>query len=197
MMKKIKSFKGFALGLSMLGFILGSCSSDDNSSEILKDPVKVEDVVGDYEGKMIVLDGEEIREVALEVSVVDSLINFVDFPVEELKGKLVETEVLSVAVLEEEVVEKVAYSFGVEPKLTEHVNLLELILSPEPLIFQVQDGEDSKEVEVEFAIEESGLYDNMKETLSFEIFAKSIKVNGEEQANTLSVSYKVVSFLKR
>ena len=196
-MKKVTSFKSIVLGLSMFSLVLGSCSSDDNSLIIISDPVKVGDVQGEYVGKMAIEEGEAVREVEVDFSVQDSLLTFSDFPVDELKAKLVEAEVLSVAVLEEESTEKVGYVLGIESKLTENPNLLELVMTAEPLVMQITDGDAVKEVEVIFEVKESGVYVGTEKTVSFEVIAKSLKVNGEEKEDALSVSYKVVRFLKK
>ncbi|MCC9044350.1 DUF4840 domain-containing protein [Myroides sp. M-43] len=173
-MKKIVGINAFLMMFSLIG--LTSCSSDDN--EVYFDmPVKLEDVNGDYSGKVVTSQGEAKNEGNIAFVVGDSIISFDELPVNEIIGSVIEDKEAAKAAIE--ALGKVEYDLNFTSNLNESSTAVELAFEPEVLevVVPVEGGE--KKIVATFKTEHKGVYtSNRVNSLKFEIIVDKITVDG-------------------
>ncbi|WP_395972151.1 DUF4840 domain-containing protein [Chryseobacterium cucumeris] len=184
-MKKLTVPRFFMTVLMVLaGLTLFSCNDNDGPDI---PPVKMEELPGNYKGKMIIVQGTTKREGIKEFKVKKDTISFAEFPI----GEIVKTVVKDPAKAETAIksLGKVNYDIKYAAVINTANNVIELTLTPKTMELQIPvDGVNKKTV-VEFASKQKGYYVGMDRTLRYALTAEKITVDG-----TVVTPYEVIDY---
>lgn len=184
-MKKLTVPRFFMTVLMVLaGLTLFSCN-DNEGPDI--PPVKMEELPGNYKGKMIIVQGTTKREGIKEFKVKKDTISFAEFPI----GEIVKTVVKDPAKAENAMksLGKVKYDIKYAAVINTPNNVIELTLAPKTMELQIPvDGVNKKTV-VEFVSKQKGYYVGMDRTLRYALTADKITVDG-----TVVTPYEVIDY---
>lgn len=184
-MKKLTVPRFFMTVLMVLaGLTLFSCN-DNEGPDI--PPVKMEELPGNYKGKMIIVQGTTKREGIKEFKVKKDTISFAEFPI----GEIVKTVVKDPAKAENAMksLGKVKYDIKYAAVINTANNVIELTLAPKTMELQIPvDGVNKKTV-VEFVSKQKGYYVGMDRTLRYALTADKITVDG-----TVVTPYEVIDY---
>ncbi len=176
-MKVLKSLSLMALLMSCMVIALFSCDDEQVITLVTKDSA-----IGDYTGNLIA-NGDDSEVVKVSVDKANIVIK--DFPVDSIVKYIVPAEDLQDAMAS---VGEVNCNIGYEPSLFS-LNLF-LELNPAPLEFTMTLGGDSKEVNVGLSTrDENGIYNGTDNSLTFEIVANNVTVNGNAVTSFKSITY--------
>ncbi|MDQ1856685.1 MULTISPECIES: DUF4840 domain-containing protein [unclassified Chryseobacterium] len=184
-MKKLTVPRFFITVLMVLvGFTLYSCN-DNEGPDI--PPVKMEDLAGNYKGKLIIVQGNSKREGIKEFKVKKDTISFDEFPVAEIVKAVVKDPAKAEAALK--TMGKVKYDLKYAAVINTANNVIELTLTPKTMELQIPvDGVNKKTV-VEFVSKQKGYYVGLDQTLRYAFTAEKITVDG-----TLVTPYEVIDY---
>ena len=167
-----------------VGFTLSSCLNDD-SPEI--PPVKMDDLKGNYKGKLIIVQGNSKREGVKDFKVKKDTISFAEFPITEIVKTVVKDPAKAEAALK--TMGKIKYDLQYAAVINTANNVIELTLAPKTMELQIPvDGVNKKTV-VEFISKQKGYYVGMDQTLRYALTAEKITVDG-----TLVTPYEVIDY---
>ncbi|UKB79578.1 DUF4840 domain-containing protein [Chryseobacterium sp. MEBOG07] len=184
-MKKLTVPRFFITVLMVLaGFALSACN-DNEGPDI--PPVKMENLPGNYKGKLVIVQGNSKREGIKEFKVKKDTISFAEFPIEEIVKTVVKNPVKAEAALK--AMAKVKYDLKYAAAINTANNVIELTLAPKALELQIPvDGVNKKTV-VEFVSKQKGYYVGLDQSLRFAVTAEKITVDG-----TLITPYEVINY---
>jgi len=184
-MKKLTVPRFFITVLMVLiGFTLSSCN-DNEGPEI--PPVKMDDLPGNYKGKLIIVQGNSKREGIKDFKVKKDTISFAEFPIEEIVKTVVKDPAKAEQTLKS--MEKVKYDLKYTAVINTANNVIELTLAPNTMELQIPvDGVNKKTV-VEFVSKQKGYYVGLDQTLRYALTAEKITVDG-----TLVTPYEVIDY---
>lgn len=165
------------------GFALYSCSVD--GPEIR--PVKLEDVNGNYKGKLITIQGERKTETIKNFKVKKDTILFSEFPIEEIVKTVVKDPVKAEVAIK--AIGKVKYNIQYKASLNASNNVVELALDPKPMQISIPVDGGTKKTEVLLAAKQKGFYVGMDGSLRFVITADKITVDGTVLAPYETIGY--------
>lgn len=184
-MKKLTVPRFFMTVLMVLaGLTLFSCNDNDGPDI---PPVKMEELPGNYKGKLIIVQGTTKREGIKEFKVKKDTISFAEFPI----GEIVKTVVKDPAKAENAMksLGKVKYDIKYAAVINTANNVIELTLAPKTMELQIPvDGVNKKTV-VEFVSKQKGYYVGMDRTLRYVLTADKITVDG-----TVVTPYEVIDY---
>ncbi|MFP8894861.1 DUF4840 domain-containing protein [Chryseobacterium sp. EZn1] len=184
-MKKLTVPRFFMTVLMVLaGLTLFSCNDNDGPDI---PPVKMEELPGNYKGKLIIVQGTIKREGIKEFKVKKDTISFAEFPI----GEIVKTVVKDPAKAENAMksLGKVKYDIKYAAVINTANNVIELTLAPKTMELQIPvDGVNKKTV-VEFVSKQKGYYVGMDRTLRYALTADKITVDG-----TVVTPYEVIDY---
>ncbi|MGV2452936.1 DUF4840 domain-containing protein [Chryseobacterium sp.] len=184
-MKKLTVPRFFMTVLMVLaGLTLFSCNDNDGPDI---PPVKMEELPGNYKGKLIIVQGTTKREGIKEFKVKKDTISFAEFPI----GEIVKTVVKDPAKAENAMksLGKVKYDIKYAAVINTANNVIELTLAPKTMELQIPvDGVNKKTV-VEFVSKQKGYYVGMDRTLRYALTADKITVDG-----TVVTPYEVIDY---
>ncbi|MDW9381146.1 DUF4840 domain-containing protein [Chryseobacterium sp. JV558] len=168
----------------LVGFTLSSCNDNDGPDI---PPVKMEDLKGNYKGKLVIVQGNSKREGVKEFKVKKDTISFAEFPIEEIVKTVVKNPAKAEAALKS--MAKVKYDLKYAAVINTANNVIELTLTPKTMELQIPvDGMNKKTV-VEFVSKQKGYYVGLDQTLRYAITAEKITVDG-----TLVTPYQVIDY---
>lgn len=168
----------------LVGFTLSSCNDNDGPDI---PPVKMEDLKGNYKGKLVIVQGNSKREGVKEFKVKKDTISFAEFPIEEIVKTVVKNPAKAEAALKS--MAKVKYDLKYAAVINTANNVIELTLTPKTMELQIPvDGVNKKTV-VEFVSKQKGYYVGLDQTLRYAITAEKITVDG-----TLVTPYQVIDY---
>ncbi len=184
-MKKLTVPRFFITVLMVLvGFTLYSCN-DNEGPDI--PPVKMEDLPGNYKGKLIIVQGNIKREGVKEFKVKKDTISFAEFPISDIVKTVVKDPVKAENAIK--TLGKVKYDVKYAAVINTANNVIELALTPRTMELQIPvDGVNKKTV-VEFVSKQKGYYVGMDRTLRYALTAEKITVDG-----TLVTPYDVIDY---
>ncbi|MDH6251704.1 hypothetical protein M2347_001431 [Chryseobacterium sp. H1D6B] len=171
-MKKLSGIKVFmAVLLAFVGLSLISCENDDHV-----EPVKLEDVNGNYKGKIIITQGGSKTEAAIGFAAKNNVITFSEFPIKEIVKSVVKDPVKTAAAIT--ALGKIKYDLDYTPVLNNENTVVELTFIPRALEIQIPvDGVNKKAV-VTFSVKQKGFYIGQNRALKFDLSADKITVDG-------------------
>ncbi|MDR4954995.1 DUF4840 domain-containing protein [Chryseobacterium sp. ES2] len=184
-MKKLTVPRFFITVLMVLvGFTLYSCN-DNEGPDI--PPVKIENLPGNYKGKLIIVQGNIKREGVKEFKVKKDTISFAEFPISEIVKTVVKDPVKAENAIK--TLGKVKYEVKYAAVINTSNNVIELTLTPKAMELQIPvDGVNKKTV-VEFVSKQKGYYVGLDQTLRYALTAEKITVDG-----TLITPYEVIDY---
>ncbi|MBB6371409.1 DUF4840 domain-containing protein [Chryseobacterium shigense] len=154
-------------------FSLFSCMNEDR---IEVPPVKLEDVSGNYKGRLITVRGELRSEKIVDFKVKKDTLAFPEFPLKEIVTAVVKDPVKVQDALT--AMGKVKYNLNYKSVLNAEKNWVELTFSPKDLELQIPvDGVNKKTV-VTITAMQKGYFIGLDHTLRFVLAAEKITVNG-------------------
>lgn len=172
-----------AILIVMTGFSLFSCNNDGPDIP----PVKLEDVNGNYKGRLITIQGSVKTEKIKDFKVKKDTITFAEFPLQEI----VRTVIKDPAKADEAVktIGKVKYNIKYTSSINTTSNVIELSLAPKTLEIRIPVDGVLKKTEVALASKQKGFYVGMDESLRFALVAEKITVDG-----TVLGSYEAINY---
>ena len=189
-MKKNNGMKKFtvtqfltAILIVLTGFSLYSCSVD--GPEIR--PVKLEDVNGNYKGRLIPIQGDSKSEKIKNFKAQKDTIMFSEFPVDEIVKTVVKDPLKAEAAIK--AVGKVKYDIKYTASINAGNNVIELSLSPKPLMILIPVDGVNKKTEVVLNAKQKGFYVGMDGSLRFALTAEKITVDGTVLAPYEAINY--------
>lgn len=189
-MKKNNGMKKFtvtqfltAILIVLTGFSLYSCSVD--GPEIR--PVKLEDVNGNYKGRLITIQGDSKSEKIKNFKAKKDTIMFSEFPVDEIVKTVVKDPLKAEAAIK--AVGKVKYDIKYTASINAGNNVIELSLSPKPLMILIPVDGVNKKTEVVLNAKQKGFYVGMDGSLRFALTAEKITVDGTVLAPYEAINY--------
>lgn len=184
-MKKLTVPRFFMTVLMVLaGLALYSCN-DNEGPDI--PPVKMEELPGNYKGKLIIVQGTTKREGIKEFKVKKDTISFAEFPISEIVKTVVKDPVKAENAIK--TLGKVKYDLKYAAVINTANNVIELTFTPKTMELQIPvDGVNKKTV-VEFISKQKGYYVGMDRTLRYALTADKITVDG-----TLVTPYDVIDY---
>lgn len=178
-MKKFVSFKALSVLFILLSFTFSiiSCRDDDDKPKTNPDALKIEDVNGDYTGKVVISKGTVNGETNVIFSAQKNIINFTEFPMKEIIASVISDPVKAGQALT--AIGKVKYELNYTSALNKEKKEVELTFSPNELTLQVPIEGVSKKVVVTFVPAKKGVFTKGKtQNLNFELEATKITVEG-------------------
>lgn len=172
-----------AILIVVTGFSLYSCNSDGPDIP----PVKLEDVNGNYKGRLITIQGNVKTEKIKDFKVKKDTITFAEFPIQEI----VRTVIKDPAKADEAVktIGKVKYNIKYTSSINTTSNVVELSLVPKTLEIRIPVDGVLKKTEVALVSKQKGFYVGMDESLRFALVAEKITVDG-----TVLGSYEAINY---
>lgn len=168
----------------LVGFTLYSCN-DNEGPDI--PPVKIENLPGNYKGKLIIVQGNIKREGVKEFKVKKDTISFAEFPISEIVKTVVKDPVKAENAIK--TLGKVKYDVKYAAVINTANNVIELTLTPKTMELQIPvDGVNKKTV-VEFVSKQKGYYVGLDQTLRYALTAEKITVDG-----TVVTPYEVIDY---
>lgn len=149
--------------------------------------MKVEDVRGDYKGRLITVQGNVRTEKVKDFKVKKDTITFADFPVNEIVKTVVKDPVKAEAAIK--AVGKVKYDVKYTATVNEANNVLELSLAPKILEIRIPVDGVTKRAEVLMTAKQKGYYVGLDGAMRFSLKAEKITVDGTELAPYETIDY--------
>lgn len=172
-----------AVVIVLVGFTLSSCNTDGPDVP----PVKLEEMSGNYKGKLITIQGSTRKESVRDFKVKKDTIMFAEFPISEIVKTVVKDPIKTEAALK--AIGKVKYDLKYTASVNQASNVVELTFAPKTLELQIPvDGVNKKTVVVMTA-KQKGFYVGMDRSLRFAVMAGKITVDG-----TLLTPYEVIEY---
>lgn len=172
-----------AILMVVTGFTLYSCSVD--GPEIR--PVKLEDVNGDYKGRLITIQGDNRTEKIKNFKAKKDTIMFSEFPVDEIVKTVVKDPVKAEEAIK--AIGKVKYEIKYTASVNAVNNVVELSFAPTPLVIQIPVDGVTKKTEVGLIAKQKGFYVGMDGSLRFALTAEKITVDGTILAPYEAINY--------
>lgn len=154
-------------------FSLFSCMNEDR---IEVPPVKLENINGNYKGRLITVQGELKAEKIVDFKIKKDTLTFPEFPLKEIVTAVVKDPVKVQNALA--AMGKVKYNLNYSAAVNADKNWVELTFAPKDLELQIPvDGVNKKTV-VTLAAKQKGYFSGLDYTLRFALAAEKITVNG-------------------
>jgi len=183
-MKKLTVLKALTTVLILLvSFSMISCKDDD--VEIL--PVKLEDVNGNYKGRLVITQGIMKTERIMDFKVKKDTITFAEFPIREIVKSVVKDPVKAEAAIT--AIGKVKYNLKFTSKINTDKNIVELSFAPNTLEIQIPVDGINKKTIVTIAAKQKGFYVGQDRSLRYGLLAEKITVDG-----TPLSTYEVINY---
>lgn len=173
-MKKFTVPRIFMTVLVVLaGLTLFSCLNDDGPDI---PPVKLEDVKGNYKGRLITIQGNYKKEKIIDFKVKQDTMQFDEFPIKEIVESVVKDPEKAEAALKQ--MAKVKYNLDYKATVNAENNVLELAFTPKVLELKIPVDGINKNTTVLLAAKQKGFFVGMDHSLRFAIVAEKITVDG-------------------
>ncbi|MCT2563385.1 DUF4840 domain-containing protein [Chryseobacterium herbae] len=159
-------------------FSVTSCRDDDDKKpKPNPDTLKVQDVNGDYSGKVVISKGTVTGETNLVFSAQNNIISFTEFPIKEIITTVITDPVKANQALT--AIGKIKYELNYTSALNKEKKEVELTFSPKELTIQVPVDGVNKKVVVTFVPTKKGVFKKgTTQNLNFELEATKITVEG-------------------
>ncbi|PIF43685.1 uncharacterized protein DUF4840 [Chryseobacterium sp. 52] len=154
-------------------FSLFSCMNEDR---IEVPPVKLEDVNGNYKGRLITVQGELKAEKIVDFKIKKDTLTFPEFPIKEIVNAVVKDPIKAQNAIT--AMGKVKYNLKYTSVLNAEKNWVELTFTPKELELQIPvDGVNKKTV-VTLVTKQKGYFVGLDRALRFVLAAEKITVDG-------------------
>ncbi|MCT2408608.1 DUF4840 domain-containing protein [Chryseobacterium antibioticum] len=154
-------------------FSLFSCMNEDR---IEVPPVKLEDVNGNYKGRLITMQGEFRAEKIVDFKIKKDTLAFPEFPIKEIVMAVVKDPVKTQNALT--AMGKVKYNLKYTSVLNADKNWVELTFVPKELELQIPVDGVNKKIVVTLVAKQKGYFAGLDHTLRFALAAEKITVDG-------------------
>ncbi|MBB4806828.1 hypothetical protein HNP38_002124 [Chryseobacterium defluvii] len=171
-MKKLTVLQTF-MSVLILFVSLSLMSCNDDYEPI---PVKLEDVNGNYKGKLVTSQGNIKTEKIVDFTVKKDTIKFIEFPIKEIVKSVVKDPVKTEAALA--AIGKVKYNLDYTAKVNAENNLVELSFAPKTLQLQIPVDGINRNTTVTLAAKQKGFYVGQDFSLRFGLAVEKITVDG-------------------
>lgn len=172
-----------AILLVFTGFTFYSCNND--GPEI--PPVKLDDVKGNYKGRLITIQGNVKTEKIKDFKVKKDTIAFAEFPVDEIVKTVVKDPVKAEAAIK--AIGKVKYDLKYTASVNTSSNALELLFAPKVMEIGIPVDGVTKKTEVTLVAKQKGFYVGLDGSLRFALIADKITVDGTVLAPYEAINY--------
>ncbi|KMQ66513.1 hypothetical protein ACM46_02990 [Chryseobacterium angstadtii] len=153
-------------------FSLFSCINEDR---IEVPPVKLEDVNGNYKGRLITVQGQFRSEKIVDFKIKKDTLTFQEFPIKEIVTAVVKDPVKTQAALT--AMGKVKYNIKYTSVLNADKNWVELTFAPKELELQIPVDGTVKKAVVAIVAKQTGYFIGLDHSLRFVLAAEKITVN--------------------
>ncbi|MGH1518664.1 DUF4840 domain-containing protein [Chryseobacterium sp. JK1] len=172
-----------AVLLIFTGFTLYSCNDDGPDIPL----VKLEEMPGNYKGKLIIVQGTTKTESIKDFKVKKDTISFAEFPINEIVKTVVkDTGKVKTAL---KAIGKVKYNLNYTASVNTGNNVVELAFAPKTLEFQIPVNGVNKKTVVTLEAKQKGFYVGMDRSLRYAFTAQKITVDG-----TVLTPYEVINY---
>ncbi|MFZ4930512.1 DUF4840 domain-containing protein [Chryseobacterium sp. Mn2064] len=172
-----------AVLLIVTGFTLYSCNDDGPDIPL----VKLEEMPGNYKGKLIIIQGTTKTESIKDFKVKKDTIIFAEFPINEIVKTVVkDTGKVKTAL---KAIGKVKYNLNYTASVNAANNVVELAFAPKALEFQIPVNGVNKKTVVTLEAKQKGFYVGMDRSLRYAFTAQKITVDG-----TVLTPYEVINY---
>ncbi|MGG5209243.1 DUF4840 domain-containing protein [Chryseobacterium sp. MIQD13] len=165
-------------------FSLFSCMNEDR---IEVPPVKLEDVNGNYKGRLITIQGESKAEKIVDFKIKKDTLVFPEFPVKEIITAVVKDPIKVEAALT--AMGKIKYNLKYESVLNAEKNWVEFTFTPKELELQIPVDGVTKKTVVTLVAKQKGYFSGLDYTMRFALAAEKITVNGTVLSPFETISY--------
>lgn len=189
-MKNLKKISGLLFLFSCLAITFTSCDNDDDNNTP-QPQVKVEDVIGNYSGKLLTTQGKTSNEASVTFAATKDIITFTELPVKQIVTSVVKDATKAEAALK--ALGKVKYELNYTAALTSAKTAVELTFTPKALEIQLPVDGAKKKVIVTFTAKQKGLYTiiGKDKTLKLELIAEKISVDATDLTPLDAIKYEV------
>ncbi|HCM35009.1 DUF4840 domain-containing protein [Chryseobacterium sp.] len=172
-----------AILLVFTGFTFYSCNND--GPEI--PPVKLDDVKGNYKGRLITIQGNVKTEKIKDFKVKKDTIAFAEFPVDEIVKTVVKDPVKAEVSIK--AMGKVKYDLKYTASVNTSINAVELLFAPKVMEILIPVDGVTKKTEVTLVAKQKGFYVGLDGSLRFALIADKITVDGTVLAPYEAINY--------
>ncbi|AZA80278.1 DUF4840 domain-containing protein [Chryseobacterium sp. G0186] len=172
-----------AIVVVLTSFALYSCNNDGPDIP----PVKLEDVKGNYRGRLITIQGNVKTEKIKDFKVKKDTITFAEFPIDEIVKTVVKDPVKAEAAIK--AIGKVKYDLKFTSSVNASSNVVELVFVPKVLEIRIPVDGVIKKTEVQLMAKQKGFYVGLDGSLRFAIAAEKITVDGAVLAPYETINY--------
>lgn len=154
-------------------FSLFSCLNEDR---IEVPPVKLEDINGNYKGRLITMQGELRGEKIVDFKIKKDTLTFPEFPIKEIVMAVVKDPVKTQKALT--AMGKVKYNMNYTSVLNADKNWVELTFTPKELELQIPVDGIQKKAVVTLVAKQKGYFIGLDRSLRYVLAAEKITVDG-------------------
>lgn len=172
-----------AILLVFTGFTFYSCNNDGPDIP----PVKLEDVKGNYKGRLIIIQGNVKTEKIKDFKVKKDTIAFAEFPVDEIVKTVVKDPVKAEVAIK--AMGKVKYDLKYTASVNTSSNAVELLFAPKVMEILIPVDGVTKKTEVTLVAKQKGFYVGLDGSLRFALIADKITVDGTVLAPYEAINY--------
>jgi hypothetical protein len=158
-----------------------------NEDRIEVPPVKLEDINGNYKGRLITVQGELRSEKVVDFKIKKDTLTFPEFPLKEIVMAVVKDPVKTQSAIA--AMGKVKYNLNYTTVLNADKNWVELTFAPKVLELQIPVDGAIKNTVVTIAAKQKGYFVGLDHTLRFALVAEKITVNGTELSPFEAINY--------
>ncbi len=192
-MKTINAVKVLVVLVSVVGLTFVSCKKDDKTKPVI--PVKVEDVNGNYSGKLMVTQGTAKMESTIALSSKTNTISIADLPVSQIVLSVVKDTQVAQEIVKK--LGKVKYDLSYTAKVNTAKTGVDLTFAPKPIELQFAVNNVNKKVVANVVAGQVGVYTGRTKTLKFGITIDKVTVDGTAITPLAPIAYDFQSLVKK
>lgn len=192
-MRTINTIKMLMALVVIVGLTFVSCKKDNNTKPVV--PVKLEDVNGNFSGKLVVTQGKAKSESTIALSSKTNTISIADLPVSQIVLSVVKD-----AAKAQEIVKtlgKVKYDVNYTAKVNGSKTAVDLTFAPKAIELQFPVDNANKKVVVNVVAKQAGTYTGKTKALKFGLTVDKVTVDGIAVAPFEAIFYDFQSLVKK
>nr|WP_315031691.1 DUF4840 domain-containing protein [uncultured Chryseobacterium sp.] len=170
--------------IALAGVTLSACNNDDGP-EI--PPVKLEDVKGNYKGKLITVQGSVKTEKIQGFKVKKDTLSFEEFPIAEIVKNVVKDPIKAEAAVK--AMGKVKFETTYTASINTVSNVVEFVFAPKNLELKIPVDGGTKNTTVAIVAKQKGFFVGMDYSMRFALVAEKITVDG-----TVLTPYEAINY---
>ncbi len=192
-MRTINTVKVLVALVAVIGLTFVSCKKDDNTKPV--GPVKVEDVNGNFGGKLVVTQGKAKSESTIALSAKTNTISIADLPVSQIVLSVVKDAAKTQEIIKK--LGKVKYDINYTAKVNAGKTAVDLTFAPKAIELQIPVDNATKKVVVNVVAKQAGVYTAKTKTLKFGLTIDKVTVDGTAVAPFEAIFYDFQSLVKK